>query len=615
MMKCGWRAMVFGVRLTWLKRTFLVDDGTWAQDAEMYIHGRSTWDPLASLSFNHPILLLLENCKTRKQFKQILAQMRFSLYKSMLHLFIYPDKQTLLSLLKVSKSISEGKQVHSHAIVTGFSSHSYIQNSLIKMYSENGDTTLAQQVFEQIPNPDTVSWNILLSAYSKNSWGSEALRLFCKMISLGLVPDEYTMVSLLTACGKMRDLHRGKSVHACIERRKSISGSNLIIGNALLDFYVKCEKLECARKVFDGLDERDIFSWNTIIGGSAKKGELEMAYHFFNKMPYRDLVSWNSLIAGYSQNGSCRAVSELFQSMTKENIRPDAVTVVSLVSSAAELGDVVQGRWIHGWIVRNLIEIDAFVGSALIDMYCKCGCIERALQVFEVVEERDATVWTAMIAGLALHGCGRKALAIFEVMQGHLMPNSVTLVAVLTACSHNGLVDQGLQIFSSMNTKYCIEPAVEHYGCLVDLLARSGRLTEAKEVIDDMPMRPSRSVWGALLNASKAHGNINMAEFAARELQNLEPDREAGFVLLSNMYAACGRWRYSNKIREIMENKGIKKTAGCSWIVVDGVVHEFIAVDKRHYNYLNHFGLLCSSKEWVERFLFLGTGIGVNGHC
>ncbi|XP_068636200.1 pentatricopeptide repeat-containing protein At3g04750, mitochondrial [Aristolochia californica] len=613
---------------------------------------RITWNPLVSLTFSHPTLLLLEKCKTRKQFKQILAQMIrvdltsqvfpisrllhfsavahpenigmaiilfnhftskpnlyifnimiaalpsstqcFSLYKSMLQLSIYPDKQTLLSLLKASESISEGKQIHSHTIVTGVSSHPYIQNSLIKMYSENGNISLAQQVFEQMLNPDTVSWNILISAYSKNSWVLEALGLFCKMVNLGLKPDEFTMVSLLTACGKLRDLRRGKLVHACVARRKSISGSNLIIGNALLDFYVKCGKLECARKVFDGLDERDVISWNTIIGGFATMGELEMAYDYFNEMPYRDLVSWNSLIAGYSQNGSSTAARELFLAMIKENVRPDTVTIIYLVSSAAEMGDAIQGRWIHGWMVRNLVEIDAFVGSAMIDMYCKCGCIKKAFKVFEVVEERDVTVWTALIAGLAFHGCGREALAMYSKMQENLMPNNVTLVAVLTACSHSGMVDQGLQIFNSMNRNYGIEPRVEHYGCLVDLLARSGRLTEAKNVIDNMPMCPSRSVWGALLNACKVHGNINLAEVATRELQKLEPDKEGGYVFLSNLYAASGRWRYSNKIREIMENKGLKKMAGCSWMVINGVVHEFIAYDNRHIQCVDIYNLLDS---------------------
>ncbi|XP_077245567.1 tetratricopeptide repeat (TPR)-like superfamily protein [Tasmannia lanceolata] len=612
---------------------------------------RSSWDPLASLTLGHPTLVLLEKCRTREHFRQILGQMMrihlitqtfpmsrllhfsavlhpenldmaillfnhhtpqpnlyiyntmisalsfsskqsMALYKNMLQSFIYPDKQTLIFLLKASKCFSEGKQIHSHAIITGFSSYAYLQNSLIKLYSENGRLDLAFQVFQQMPERDVISWNIMISGCSKNGCSLEALELFREMGYSGLKPDEFTMVSLLRACGQLGDARHGKSVHAWIERGKSIWDWNLIVCNSLLDMYVKSEELELAQRVFDEHEERDVISWNIIIAGYANAGEMEIACRLFNQMPCRDLVSWNSLITGYAQKGNCRVLLKLFSDMVAEDVKPDKVTIVGLVCAVAEMGTLSQGRWIHGWVVKSHMKLNSFLGSALIDMYCKCGSIERALKVFERDSDRDVLVWTAMISGLAFHGYGSKALELFWEMHEVVVPNGVTFVAVLTACSHGGMVDQGCRIFNSMKENYSIEPGVEHYGCLVDLLGRAGRLTEAKDVIEKMPMKPSRSIWGAILSACKAHGNVKLAEIALKELLKLEPEKEGGYVLLSNIYASCGRWSYSDRIREIMESRGVKKIAGCSYVVVSGVVHQFVAVDKGHPRWVDIYSIL-----------------------
>ncbi|XP_058086948.1 pentatricopeptide repeat-containing protein At3g04750, mitochondrial [Magnolia sinica] len=612
---------------------------------------RSSWDPTVSLILKHPTLVLLEKYRSRAHFKQILAQMMrihlvtetfpmsrllfsstshlesldmaillfnhytpqpnlyiynimicalsfspidsIALFKSMLQSCIYPDKQTLLYLLKAAKCLSVGLQIHAHAIITGFSSHVYLQNSLIKMYAENGRMDLAHQVFQQMIEQDAVSWNIMISGHIKNGGSLQALEFFRKMGVSGLKPDEFTAVSLFTACGQLGDARQGKSVHAWIERRKCIA-LNLIVGNALLDMYVKLEELELARRVFDRAEVRDCISWNTMIAGYAKVGELEFACKLFNEMPSRDLVSWNSLIAGYAQKGDCRAVMKLFRDMLVENIRPDKVTIVGLVSTAAEMGALHQGRWVHGWLVKNQMKLDAFLGSALIDMYSKCGSIERAFMVFERISERDVMVWTAMIAGLAFHGYGNKALELFREMQEVSTPNAVTLLAILTACNHSGMVDQGHAIFYSMKQISGVEPGIEHYGCLVDLLGRAGRLAEARDVIEKMPMKPSRTIWGAMLSACKAHGNVGLAEIALRELLKLEPEKEGGYVLLSNVYAACGKWSSSDNIRGIMESRGVKKRAGCSSVVVDGVDHEFVAADKRHSRWVEIYCILKS---------------------
>ncbi|KAJ6353887.1 hypothetical protein OIU76_002828 [Salix suchowensis] len=588
----------------------------------------TTWDPTLSLDLNHPSLVLLEKCKTRDHFKQILCQIMRSrkligktfpmsrlIYFSAVsypdnldlaitlfnhftpnpNLFIYntlisafsslkkfesfylynvllssgecPDKQTLLYLLQAVNFISQVKQIHCQAIVTGLFSFGYLQNTLIKVYLENGLVRLAHQVFEKMPSPDIVSFNIMIDGYAKKGCGLEAMRLSHEMMGLGLEPDEFTILGLLVSCGQLGNVKFGKAVHGWMERRKPVISSNLILGNALLDMYVKCQKVELALRTFGALKEKDVVSWNM------------------------DIVSWNSLITGYACRGDFAMVKELIIDMVMENVIPDTVTMISFVSAATESGALDQGRWAHGWVIRMQIKLDAFLGSALIDMYCKCGSIERALRVFKEINKKDVTVWTTMITGLAFHGYGSKALELFSDMQEDVSPDDVTFVSVLSACSHSGLVDQGIKVFSSM-TDYGIEPGAEHYGCLVDLLARSGRLFEAKDIIDQMPMKPSQSIWGAILNACQVQGDVELAEIASRELLNLDPEEEGGYTLLSNIYAASGRWSNSKKIREAMESRGVKKTAGCSSVVVDGVVHNFISADKCHPGWVDISSIL-----------------------
>lgn len=333
-------------------------------------------------------------------------------------------------------------------------------------------------------------------------------------------------------------------------------------------------------------------SWNTIIAGYAKVGELELACEVFNQIPTRDIVSWNSLVSGYAQNGDYVIVKSLFTRMFAENVKPDMVTMVNLISAVAEMGALDEGRWIHGLAVKMQTKINAFSGSALIDMYCKCGSIERAFVVFNQISEKDVTTWTTMITGFAFHGYGNKALELFSNMQTETKPNDVTFVSVLAACSHSGLVDEGLKIFSSMKNRYSIEPGVEHYGCLVDLLCRSGRLLDATGVIEKMPMEPSQSIWGAVLSACRMHRNMELAERALMELLKLEPEKEGGYVLLSNVYATCGRWSYLDSIREVMNRRGVKKIAGCSSVVVDGMVHDFTAASKQHPRWMDICSML-----------------------
>ncbi|XP_023545697.1 pentatricopeptide repeat-containing protein At3g04750, mitochondrial [Cucurbita pepo subsp. pepo] len=629
---------------------------------------RINWDPTVNLKLNHPSLVLLEKCNSRIQFKQILGHMMrnnlmgqtfpmsrllffsavshpenlewaillfnhftpdpnvfifntmilgfsfstekaFSIYSSMLQKGIYPDRQTLLYLLQITKCVAELKQIHVHALVIGLlANEGYLQNSLIKMYLDNGCFGSARQMFDEMSSRDVVSYNIMIVGLAKMGDILGVLELFHDMRAHGFEPDDITMLGLFLSCGQLGEVKLGKSVHAQIV--KSNGSSNLILYNALLDMYVKCNELKLARKVFDMPMEKDAVSWNTMIAGYAKVGELELACEVFNQIPTRDIVSWNSLISGYAQNGDYVMVKSLFTRMFAENVKPDKVTMVHMISAVAEMGALDQGRWIHGLAVKIQIKIDAFSGSALIDMYCKCGSIERASVVFNQISEKDVTIWTTMITGFAFHGYGNKALELFSDMQTETKPNDVTFVSVLTACSHSGLIDEGLKIFSSMKNRYSIEPGVEHFGCLVDLLCRSGRLSDAIGVVEKMPMKPSQSIWGAVLSACRMHGNMELAEKALMELLKFEPEKEGGYILLSNVYATCGRWSHSDSIREVMNSRGVKKIAGCSSVVVDGTVHDFTAANKQHPRWMD----ICSTLSFLTSEMKLEPDVPSQAH-
>ncbi|KAK4850084.1 hypothetical protein QYF36_003746 [Acer negundo] len=483
---------------------------------------KTKWDPIESLELNHPTLVLLEKCSSRDHFRQILGQMMriglidktfpmsrlilysaishpenldmsillftyfthpnlfiyktmisalsfsfkqaYVVYKSMLRSSIWPEKQTLLYLLKAAKHVSEAKQVHCHAIVMGLVSYDYFLNSLLKMFMNNGKMDLARKVFSCRSSSDVASFNIMIVGHAKKGNSLEAIKMFREMVDSGLEPDEFTISGLLVCCGQLADVQLGKSVHAWMERRKHISSSNLVLGNALLHMYVKCKEIELGQRTFDALRVKDIVSWNTMFEGFVKVGELESARSLFNHMPCRDLVSWNSLICSYAQNDDLLMMTKVFKDMVAENVMPDNVTMTILVAVAAEVAELNQGRWIHGMVVRTGMKINAFLGSALINLYWKCGSIEKAFVIFRDIAEKDVTVWTTMITGFAFHGYGRKALELFSEMQEEEMPNKVTIVAVLTACVHCGLVDEGLELFSSMKENYGIEPGIEHYG-------------------------------------------------------------------------------------------------------------------------------------------------------
>ena len=321
-----------------------------------------------------------------------------------------------------------------------------------------------------------------------------------------------------------------------------------------------------------------------MIAGYVKSGDLVRARELFDVMPERNVVSWTTVIGAYAQMKQPEEAVEVFRRMqVEEGIEPDGVALLSVLSACADLGAVDLGEWAHKFVVRRGLFQNIPLMNAIIDMYMKCGCIEKAVEVFEGMEEKSVVTWTTLIAGFALHGLGLQAVEIFRRMETeNVAPNDVTFLVVLSACSHVGLTDLGRWYFNVMVSQYGMKPRVEHYGCMVDILGRAGCLMEAQDLVQEMPFEANAAIWGALLAAARTHGDTGLGEQALLHLINLEPHNSGNYILLSNIYAEQERWDDVSKLRKAMKERGLKNVPGASSIEIDGMVHEFTSRDGSH---------------------------------
>lgn len=338
-----------------------------------------------------------------------------------------------------------------------------------------------------------------------------------------------------------------------------------------------------AQKLFDGMCVRDVASWNAIIAGYVKAGDVDGARHLLERTPERNVISWTCVIAGYAQVDRPSDAISMFHRMQLDGVEPDEVAMLAVLSACAGLGTLELGEWIHNYVDTHRLHKTVPLNNALIDMYAKSGNIGKAIEVFEKTKPKSVVTWTTIISGLALHGLGREALEIFARMErDQIKPNDVTFIAVLSACSHVGLVEMGRWYFNSMDSRYGIKPKIEHYGCMVDLLGRSGCLREAHELAMGMPYRANSAIWGSLLAASRMHGDVELAERSLQHLIMVEPHNSGNYTLLSNTYAAVGRWNESGMMRRVMRDSGVIKSPGGSSIELNYRVHEFIAGGRSH---------------------------------
>lgn len=422
------------------------------------------------------------------------------------------------------------------------------------MYFSCGLDAAARRVFYSADDSalDVVSWNSLISGYLQNGRCREALLVFENMMCGSIAMDAITPVSALIACGRIGAIDLGRSIHALVVTYGF--KLNCYLGSSLISMYARCGCVDDARKLFD-------------------------------RIPERNVVCWTSMISGCTQSGEFKESIELFREMQMAGVRADDTTIASVVSSCAQLGALTQGRYIHKYCDVNNIGNLLSVKNALIDMYSKCGDVQKAFQVFQVLTQPDVISWSTMISGLAINGYSQEALDLFSKMElsGEVMPNEITFLGVLTACSHGGLVDKGYHYFNQIVHPYGLVPQIEHYGCIVDLLGRANRLEEAYKFIKQMPIEPDVVIWRSLLFACRAEGNVEQAEYAAQRILELEPRKCGGHVLLSNIYAVSSRWSDVKSVRGVMSSHNIQKLPGCSFIELNGVVHEFLATDRSHH--------------------------------
>ncbi|KAF7840122.1 pentatricopeptide repeat-containing protein [Senna tora] len=481
-----------------------------------------------------------------------------------------------------------GVQIHALISKSQYSFDVYMGSALVDMYSKCGVVASAQKAFDGMGNRNIVSWNSLITCYEQNGPAGEALQVFVKMMSIGIEPDEITLASVVSACASLSAIKEGLQIHARVMKRDKFR-EDLVLGNALVDMYAKCNRIKEARLVFDKMPHRNVVSETSMVSGYAKAASVKAARLMFSKMMERNVVSWNALISGYTQNGENEEAIKLFLLLKRESIWPTHYTFGNLLNACANLADLKLGRQAHTHILKHGFrfqskeEPDIFVGNSLIDMYMKCGLVEDGCLVFDRMLERDNVSWNAMIVGYAQNGYGKEALEIFRKMLvfGE-KPDHVTMIGVLCACSHAGLVEEGRHYFHSMRTEHGLAPLKDHYTCMVDLLGRAGCLGEAKNLIEAMPMEPDSVVWGSLLAACKVHHNIRLGKYVAEKLLDIDPLNSGPYVLLSNMYAELGRWKDVVRVRKLMRQRGVIKQPGCSWIEIESRVNVFMVKDNRH---------------------------------
>ncbi|XP_019417956.1 PREDICTED: pentatricopeptide repeat-containing protein At3g62890-like [Lupinus angustifolius] len=454
-------------------------------------------------------------------------------------------------------------------------------NSMIVVFGRTGCVARARQVFNEIQRKDMVSWSALVSCYEQNDMYEEALVLFVDMNATGIMVDEVVVVSAISACTHLSNVKAGMTIHALAV--KTGIEAYVSLQNAMIHLYSSCGRIMDAQNFFNDGFLLDQISWNSMISGYLRCGSIEDAKTLFYSMPEKDVVSWSAMISGYAQHERFSEAVDLFHEMQLHGIRPDVTALVSVISACTHLAALDLGKWVHAYISKNKIQVNIILGTTLIDMYMKCGCVENALEVFYAMEQKGVSTCNALILGLAMNGLIEKSLHMFaDMKKSGTVPNEITFMGVLGACRHMGLVDEGRHYFSSMTLEHKIEPNVKHYGCMVDLLGRAGLLKEAEELIESMPMAPDVATWGALLGACRKHQNNEMGERVGRKLIQLQPDHDGFHVLLSNIYASKGNWGDVLEIRGIMAQHGVVKTPGCSMIEANGIVHEFLAGDMTH---------------------------------
>lgn len=441
-------------------------------------------------------------------------------------------------------------------------------NVMLKGYVKSGLVDQARELFEKIPERDVISWATMIDGFVQMKRLREALLMYSAMRKSDMHPNEVMIVDLLSACGQSVSIDEGRQFHSLIVKNGFVCYD--FIQATIISFYAACGRIDLAYLQYQMSDKSHLTSSNALIVGFTKNKMIDQARQIFDMMPEKDVFSWSTMISGYAQNELPDMALELFHGMVVSGVEPNEITMVSVFSAIAALGKLLEGRWAHEHVCNKAIPLNDNLSAAIIDMYAKCGSINTALDVFHQIRDKASTVspWNAIICGLAMHGHANLSLEIFSNLERRSIKlNSITFLGVLGACCHAGLVELGERYFWSMKTVYGVEPNVKHYGCLVDLLGRAGRLREAEETIRTMPMKADVVIWGTLLAACRTHREVEIGERAAESLARLEPSHGPGRVLLSNLYADVGLWEDASLVRRAMQSQRMIRSPGCSGVL------------------------------------------------
>ncbi|XP_057434652.1 pentatricopeptide repeat-containing protein At2g20540 [Lotus japonicus] len=496
-------------------------------------------------------------------------------------LFVRELENRFVAALRNCVKITQLKKIHAHIVKLSLSQSNFVATRMVDLCDNIGQVGYATLLFQQLVEPNVFSYNVMIKTYTHNHHHSQAITLFIQMLrepTRSAMPDRFTFPFVIKSCAGLLYHRLGQQIHGHV--CKFGPNSHSITENALIDMYTKFGDLNNAYQVFEEMTERDAISWNSLISGHVRLGQMKSARVLFDEMPSRTIVSWTTMITGYTRTGCYGDALDIFRRMQMVGIEPDKISIIAVLPACAQLGALEVGKWIHMYSDKKGFLKQNELCNALIEMYAKCGCIDEAWRVFDQMAEKNVISWSTMIGGLANHGKGHAAIELFQDMQkAKVGPNEITFLSVLSACVHAGLWDEGLKYFAVMRMDYHMEPEIEHYGCLVDLLGRSGHLDRALDTILNMPIKPDSRIWNSLLSSCRIHRNLEIANIAMEQLAELEPEESGNYVLLANIYAELGEWEGVSEIRKLIRNKRIKKTPGSSSIEVNNVVQEFVSGD------------------------------------
>lgn len=475
------------------------------------------------------------------------------LFYQMVGMGIEPNERTITSILTAC-GLQLGEQIHGYMIKSKIYQGVFSASSLIEFYSRNNKIKQAEMIFMKMKLRNVITWSSMISCFLRHDRAQDALRFFVRMLYEGFEPNDFTFAIVIMAsglCSNLELIDSGYQLHAWVIKINIVSDYRIL--NALLTMY-------------------------------ADIGAVEELNKAFNKNENTDIVSWCAVISGYFQNGLYESSAGLLCEMHRKGLKPNEYGFSSALSSCANLPLIDQGRQIHCLALKSGCDLDVCVGNSLINLYAKCGYLNDARLAFDVMPTHDITSWNSLIHGYSNHGFGCKSLELFDEMleSEPSLPNHSTFLGLLVGCNHMGYFSEAKKFFNLMEERYGLVPCASHYTCMVDVMGRAGNLEEALCIIKEMPYEPDALVWKSLLGSCRLQGNLELGKFAAEKVIELSPKDSAGYVLLSNLHSMDGDWENAERVRSVMEGKGVKKGAGCSWIEIRNEVHAFHANDESH---------------------------------